>query len=68
MLKKNKKLQILIRKNEIQTSIKCKRNVVSTSDNSLNEILQLKRQRSIIKLKSTNLNFYYDKSYKKFKD
>ena len=32
------------------------------------EILKLKQQRLIINLKFTNLNIYYDKSFKKFKN
>ena len=68
LLKKNKKLQTFIRENEIQTSTKLKRNIASTNNDSSNEIFQFKRQRSIVELKSTNLNFYYDKSYKEFKD
>ena len=68
LLKKNKRLQTFIRKNEVQTSTKRKRNVASASDDSLNETSQFKRQRSIVELKSTNLNLYYDKNYKKFKD
>ena len=68
LLKKNKRLQIFIWENKVQTLTKRKRNIVSTNDDFSNEILQFKRQRSIIELKSTNLNLYYDKSYKKFKD
>ena len=68
LLKKNKKLQIFIQKDEIQMSTKCKRNIISTSNDSLNKISQSKRQRSIVELKSTNLNFYYNKSYKEFKN
>ena len=68
LLKKNKRLQIFIRENEIQTSTKCKRNVISMSDDSSDEIFQLKRQRSIVELKSANLNLYYDKNYKEFKN
>ena len=68
LLKKNKRLQTFIRENEIQMSTKRKRNVASTNNDFSNEISQLKRQRSIIELKSTNLNFYYNKSYKEFKN
>ena len=61
-------MQIFIRENEVQTLTKRKRNIVLMNDNSSNEIFQFKRQRSIVELKSTNLNLYYDKSYKEFKD
>ena len=68
MLKKNKKLQTFIRENKVEMSTKRKRNVASANDNFLNKTSQFKRQRSIIELKSTNLNLYYNKNYKKFKD
>ena len=38
LLKKNKRLQTFIRKNEIQMSTKRKRSVASTNDDSSNEI------------------------------
>ena len=49
-------------------STRRKRSVASTNDDFSNEISQFKRQRLIVELKSTNLNFYYDKNYKEFKD
>ena len=49
-------------------SIKRRRSVVRTSDDFFDEISQFKRQRSITELKSANLNLYYDKSYKEFKN
>ena len=61
-------MQTFIRRNKVQTLTKCKRNVVSTSDNFLNKTFQFKRQRLIVELKLMNLNLYYDKNYKKFKD
>ena len=48
--------------------IKRRRNIVRTSDDSFDEISQFKRQRSVAELKSANLNLYYDKSYKEFKN
>ena len=49
-------------------SIKRRRSVVRASNDSFNETSQLKRQRSVVKLKSANLNLYYGKSYKEFKN
>ena len=49
-------------------SIRRRRNVVQISDDSFDEIFQFKRQRSVAELKSANLNLYYDKSYKEFKN
>ena len=68
LLKRNKRLQISFRDDEVSVSIKCKRNVVRTSDDFFDEISQFKRQRSVAELKSANLNLYYDKSYKEFKN
>ena len=48
--------------------IKRKRSVTSANNDSLNKIFQFKCQRSIVELKSTNLNLYYNKNYRKFKN
>ena len=37
-------------------------------DENLAKVLELKRQRLIIDLKSTNFDIYNDKSFKKFKN
>ena len=68
LLKRNKRLQTPLRDDEISMSIRRRRSVVRTSDDFFDEISQLKRQRSVVELKSANLNLYYDKSYKEFKD
>ena len=68
LLKRNKRLQTSLRNDEVSVSIRHRRNAVRASDNSFDEISQFKRQRSVAELKSANLNFYYDKSYKEFKD
>ena len=68
LLKRNKRLQISFRDNEISVSVKRRRNVVRTSNDSFDETFQFKHQRSVAELKSTNLNFYYDKNYKEFKN
>ena len=48
--------------------IRRKRNAARTNDDFFDETSQFKRQRSVVELKSTNLNLYYNKSYKEFKD
>ena len=68
LLKKNKRLQISFRDDEISVLIRRRRSVVRANNDFFNEISQLKRQRSVAELKSTNLNFYYDKNYKEFKN
>ena len=61
-------MQIFFRNDEISVLIRRRRNAVRTSDDFFNEIFQFKCQRSVVELKSTNLNFYYDKGYKEFKN
>ena len=68
LLKRNKRLQTSFRNDEINVSIRRRRSAVRASDNSFDEISQFKRQRSVAELKSTNLNLYYGKSYKEFKN
>ena len=68
LLKRNKRLQAPLRNDEVNVLIRRKRSVVRASDDSFDETSQFKRQRSVAELKSTNLNFYYDKNYKEFKD
>ena len=68
LLKRNKRLQILFRDNEVNVSIRRRRNAARASDDFFNEIFQFKRQRSVAELKSANLNLYYGKNYKEFKN
>ena len=68
LLKKNKRLQIFFQNDKVNVSIRCKRSVARASNNFFNKIFQLKCQRSIVELKSTNLNLYYNKNYKEFKN
>ena len=68
LLKRNKRLQIFFQNNKISVSIRRKCNVARASDNFFDEIFQFKCQRSVAELKSTNLNFYYNKNYKEFKN
>ena len=68
LLKKNKRLQIFFRNDEVNVSIKRKRSVVQANNDFFDKIFQFKRQRSIAELKSANLNLYYNKSYKEFKN
>ena len=68
LLERNKRLQTFLRNDEINVSIRRKRSAVRASDDSFDEIFQFKRQRSVAELKSANLNLYYDKSYKEFKN
>ena len=68
LLKKNKRLQTFLRNDEVNVSIKRKRSAVRASDDSFDEISQFKRQRSVAELKSANLNLYYNKNYKEFKN
>ena len=49
-------------------SIKRRRSVISANNDFFNKISQFKRQRSVAELKSTDLNLYYNKNYKEFKN
>ena len=42
--------------------------MIKIDENLLIEVSELKQQRLIIDLKFINLNIYYDKSFKKFKN
>ena len=68
LLKRNKRLQTSLRDDEVSVSIRRRRSAARASDDSFDEISQFKRQRSVAELKSANLNLYYDKSYKEFKN
>ena len=45
-----------------------RRKIIKIDENFLTEVSELKRERLIIDLKSANLNIYYDKNFKKFKN
>ena len=66
--KKNKRLLKLIKNDKIKTSSTRRRKITKIDENLFAKILKLKRQRSIIDLKSTDLNIYNDKNFKKFKN
>ena len=68
LLKRNKRLQIFFQNDKVSVLIRRRRSVVRTSDDFFDETSQLKRQRSIAELKSANLNLYYNKSCKEFKN
>ena len=68
LLKRNKRLQISFRNDEISASIRRKHSIVRVNDNFFDKTFQFKCQRSVVELKSTNLNLYYDKNYKAFKN
>ena len=65
---RNKRLRESLRDDEIKTQSTRRRRTIKIDENFLTETSELKRQRSIIDLKFTNLNIYHDKSFKKFKD
>ena len=68
LLKRNKRLQIFFQNDEVSVLIRRRRSAVRANNDFFDEIFQFKRQRSVVELKSANLNFYYDKNYKEFKD
>ena len=68
LLKRNKRLQTPLRNDEVSVSIRRRRSAAQASDDFFDEISQLKRQRSVAELKSANLDLYYGKSYKEFKN
>jgi len=66
--KRNKYLQKSIRNNKIILQEQHRKRINNTNKNSFNNVFALKRQYSIVNLKLTNLNLYYNKSFKKFKN
>ena len=68
LLKKNKRLQASLRDDEVSVSIKRRHSAIRASNDSFDETFQFKRQRSVVELKPANLNLYYGKSYKEFKN
>ena len=65
---KNRRLRESLRNDEIKTQLTRRRRTIEIDENLLTEASELKRQRLIIDLKFINLNIYYDKSFKKFKN
>ena len=65
---KNKRFLKSIKNDEVETSSTRRRRITKIDENFLMKISKLKRQHSIINLKSTNLDIYNDKSFKKFKN
>ena len=59
--KRNRRFLKSIKNNEIETSSTRRRKITKIDENFLAKILKLKRQRSTINLKSTNLDIYNDK-------
>ena len=66
--KRNKQFLKLIKNDEIETSSTRRRRITKIDENFLAKISRLKRQRSTINLKSTNLDIYNNKNFKKFKN
>ena len=65
---RNKRFLKLIKNDEVETSSTRRRKITKIDENLFAKTSKLKRQRSIIDLKSTNLDTYNDKSFKKFKN
>ena len=66
--KRKKRLREFLRNDKVKTSLTRRRRTIEIDESFLTEVSKLKQQRLIINLKSTNLNIYYNKSFKKFKD
>ena len=66
--KRNRRLRKFLWNDEIKTQLTQRCRTIEINENFLIKISKLKRQRLIIDLKFANLNIYYDKSFKKFKD
>ena len=66
--KRNKRFLKSIRNDEIETSSTRHRKITKIDENFLAKASKLKRQRLTIDLKSTNLDIYNNKSFKKFKN
>ena len=65
---RNKQFLKSIKNDEVETSSTRRRKITKNNENLFIKTLKLKRQRSTIDLKSTNLDIYNDKSFKEFKD
>ena len=66
--KRNKWFLKSIKDDKIETSSTRRRKITKIDKNLFAKTLKLKRQRSTIDLKSTNLDIYNNKSFKKFKN
>ena len=66
--KRNKRFLKSIKNDEIKMSSTRRRRIIKIDENLFTKVSELKRQRSTIDLKSTNLDIYNDKSFKKFKN
>ena len=66
--KRNKRFLKSIKNDEVETSSTWRRKITEIDENLFAKTLKLKRQRSTINLKSTNLDIYNDKNFKKFKN
>ena len=66
--KRYRRLLKLIKNDEVEALSTRRRKITEIDENFFAKILKLKRQRLTIDLKSTNLNIYNDKSFKKFKN
>ena len=66
--KRNRRFLKSIKNDEVETLLTRRCRIIKTDKNLLAEASELKRQRSTINLKSTNLDIYNDKSFKKFKN
>ena len=66
--KKNKRFLKSIKNDEVEAPLTRRRRITKIDENLFAKTLKLKRQRSTINLKSTNLDIYNDKSFKKFKN
>ena len=65
---RNRRFLKSIKNDEIETSLTRRRRITKTDENLLAKVSKLKWQRSTIDLKSTNLDIYNDKNFKKFKN
>ena len=66
--KRNRRLLKLIKNDEVEASSTRRRRITKINENLFAKVLKLKRQHSTIDLKSTNLNIYNNKNFKKFKN
>ena len=65
---RNKRFLKSIKDDEVKTSSTRRRKITKIDENFLAKVSKLKRQHSTINLKSTNLNNYNKKNFKKFKN
>ena len=66
--KRNRRFLKSIKNDEVEASSTRRRRITEIDENLFIKISKLKRQRSTIDLKLTNLDIYNDKSFKKFKN